>query len=112
MSDPVATNPELYSVVFENERVRVLRYHDHPGDSTHPHRHPDSVMITMSAFDRRLRHGERSVDVSLPAGEVRWLDAQEHSGHNIGTTDTVSLFVELKDVGSTEAREARLGPVL
>ena len=52
--DPVATNPELYSVVFENERVRVLEYRDRPGDRTLPHRHPDSVMLTLSSFRRRL----------------------------------------------------------
>lgn len=115
MADPIATNPELYSVAFENDRVRVLRYHDRPGDRTQPHSHPDSVMITTSAFDRRLHHGERSVDVSLPAGEVRWLDAQEHSGENIGDTETVTFFVELKDSdagGSAAAAgdEAPLGP--
>ncbi|MCY1144973.1 cytoplasmic protein [Actinoplanes sp. Pm04-4] len=96
MNDPVATNPELYSVVFENPRVRVLHYHDRPGDSTRPHHHPDSVMITMSSFRRRLVHSDRSVEVNLSAGEVRWLDAQDHSGHNIGETDTETLFVELK----------------
>ena len=110
MNDPVATNPDLYSVVFENPRVRVLRYHDRPGDHTRPHHHPDSVMITMSSFERRLVHGDRSVDVSLPAGEIRWLDAQEHSGHNIGGTETMTLFVELNEPapGATEA--AQLGP--
>ncbi|MGA8046058.1 MAG: cytoplasmic protein [Dermatophilaceae bacterium] len=115
MADPIATNPELYSVAFENERVRVLRYRDSPGDRTQPHSHPDSVMITASAFDRRLHHGGRSVDVSMPAGEVRWLDAQEHSGENIGDTETVTFFVELKDTGAggpgaSADDEAPLGP--
>jgi len=111
VGDPVATNPELYSVVFENDRVRVLRYHDRPGDSTQPHSHPDSVMITLSSFERRLVHGERSIDVALPAGEVRWLDAQEHSGHNIGGSDTRTLFVELKEEpGPAAAPTAQLGP--
>ena len=73
------------------------RYHDRPGDRTQPHEHPDSVMITASSFDRRLLHNGQSVDVTIPAGEVRWLDAQEHAGENIGTTDTVTFFVELKE---------------
>jgi len=46
--DPVASNPEHYKVVFENERVRVLEYTDLPGDRTTPHQHPDSVMYTLS----------------------------------------------------------------
>ncbi len=111
MADPVDANPDLYSVVFENDRVRVLRYHDHPGDRTSEHGHPDSVMITATTFDRRLHHGGRTVDVTLPAGEVRWLDAQEHSGENIGTTETVSFFVELKEPGpQRDAGPTPLGP--
>ena len=110
MEDPITTNPELYSVAFENDRVRVLRYHDHPGDRTQPHHHPDSVMITASAFDRRLRHGDQSVDVTLPAGEVRWLDAQEHSGENIGSTDTLTFFIELKEPAPRDTAASALGP--
>ena len=95
--DPVVTDPDLYSVAFENDRVRILRYHDRPGDRTHPHRHPDSVMVTLSSFDRLLVHEGQELAVSIPAGEVRWLDAQEHSGQNTGSTDTVTVFIELKE---------------
>lgn len=55
-------------------------------------------MITASTFDRRLLHDGQSVGVTVPAGEVRWLDAQDHSGENIGTTDTVMFFVGLKEL--------------
>jgi beta-alanine degradation protein BauB len=95
--DPTATDPDLYKVIFENDRVRVLEYRDQPGDQTHPHRHPDSVMYTLSSFRRRISHGDRSVDVDIPAGTVRWVGAQEHAGHNVGETATHSIFVELKE---------------
>ena len=95
--DPVATNPELYRVVFENDRVRVLEYRDAPGARTSPHVHPDSVMITLSGFRRRLIAGDRTVDVELTAGLARWLDAQEHAGVNTGDTATDVIFVELKE---------------
>jgi len=97
--DPVETNPTLYRVVMENERVRVLEYRDRPGDRTMPHRHPDSVMITLSGFQRRLAQGDRVADVVLEAGLTRWIPAQEHAGENIGTTDSHALFVELKEDG-------------
>lgn len=96
-ADPAVTDAEFYKVIFENDRVRVLEYMDQPGDQTHPHRHPDSVMYTMSAFRRRISDGEREVDVELPAGAVRWVGAQEHSGRNIGETPTHTIFVELKE---------------
>ena len=104
--DPAVTDPDLYKVIFENDRVRVLEYRDQPGDHTHPHRHPDSVMYTLSAFRRRVSDGHRSVDVDMPVGAVRWVGAQEHHGHNVGETPTHSIFVELKEpapsVGASE----------
>ena len=113
MPDPVETNPDLYRVVFENERVRVLEYLDHPGEATTPHSHPDSVMVTLSSFRRRLGVGGREVDVELTAGEARWLDAQQHYGENIGDTDTPAIFVELKSnrpEPATDGEESALGP--
>ncbi len=95
--DPLVTDPDLYRLVMENERVRVLEYRDRPGDRTRPHRHPDSVMVTLSSFRRRLHGPEEAMDVELDAGTTRWLAAQEHAGENIGETDTAVLFIELKE---------------
>ena len=111
--DPCVSNPDAYHVLFENDRVRVLRYHDHPRHRTTVHAHPDSVMVTLSMFRRRLGLGEREVDVELGAGEARWLDAQQHYGENIGDTDTQAIFVELKDSHpprATGGGESPLGP--
>ncbi len=110
VSDPVESNPDLYRVVFENDRVRVLEYLDSPGDRTQPHEHPDSVMVTLSSFSRRLWTGDRQVELDLPAFEARWLDAQEHSGMNIGETQTHSIFVELKEPSSSTRDAEALGP--
>ncbi|MDO9380309.1 MAG: hypothetical protein Q7T56_15785 [Nocardioidaceae bacterium] len=95
--DPVESDPDHYAVVFENDRVRVLEYVDRPGERTTPHRHPDSVMHTLSSFSRRLESGGRTRDVEMSAGTTGWLPAQEHAGLNTGTTDTHVLFVELKE---------------
>ena len=113
--DPVATNPQHYRVLFENERVRVLEYTDQPGDVTTPHQHPDSVMYTLSSFRRRLVSGEAQREVEMSAGSAGWLPAQEHHGENIGETATHVLFVELKepDPGAAAQRSdsaATLGP--
>jgi beta-alanine degradation protein BauB len=110
--DPTVTDPDKYKVVFENERVRVLEYRDKPGDRTSPHRHPDSVMYTLSSFERRLVHGDRVTDVRLESGRAGWLAAQEHAGENTGTTETHVLFVELKEPPPAGAEPpAQLGPL-
>jgi hypothetical protein len=108
-NDPAITDPDLYRVIFENERVRVLEYRDRPGDRTHPHAHPDTVMYTLTSFSRRLSAEGRQVDVQLPAGQVRWLSAQEHAGENVGDTETHSIFIELKEPGAG-AQAGALGP--
>ena len=97
MLDPVITDPDHYRVLWENDRVRVLEYNDAPGDATHLHAHPDSVMVTLSGFSRVISDGHRDVPVQLEAGQVRWLDAQTHQGRNVGQTDTRSVFIELKE---------------
>src|SRR3954466_2625836 len=107
--DPVETNPDHYAVVFENDRVRVLEYTDKPGERTTPHQHPDSVMYTLSAFRRRLYGADdEQREVDMPAGLTGWLPAQQHSGHNIGDTDTHVIFVELKEQARSAGSE--LGP--
>ena len=53
--------------------------------------------ITASAFRRRLSSGGADTEVELPNGVARWLPAQDHSGENIGQTETHVFFAELKE---------------
>lgn len=113
--DPVVSNPDAYKVIFENDRVRVLEYHDEPGHRTTPHSHPDSFMYTLSSFRRRLHAGDQpggaSRDVELSAGHAGWLPAQVHAGENIGDTETHVIFVELKEAPASDSVPAgALGP--
>ncbi|MGM1028956.1 MAG: cytoplasmic protein [Actinomycetota bacterium] len=95
--DAVSTDPDFYSVVFENERVRVLEYRDTPGGKTNRHHHPDSVMIPLSAFELRLEHGSAEADLSYEPGVARWVPAESHVGENVGSSDGHAILVELKE---------------
>ena len=108
--DPVATNPDHYRTLWENEHVRVLEYTDSPGDRTTPHEHPNTVMVTLTDFDRRLSSGDQSRDVTLAAGSAVWLPAQTHSGKNIGATPTHTILIELKR-SAAGSQPPTLGPV-
>ncbi|GEB94914.1 cupin domain-containing protein [Microbacterium lacticum] len=108
--DPTLTNPDHYRTLWENEFVRVLEYTDEPGDSTTPHDHPNTVMVTLSSFSRRLSAGERTFDTQLPAGKAVWIAAQRHSGRNTGDTPTHTILVELKGVSAGDAGSGALGP--
>jgi quercetin dioxygenase-like cupin family protein len=108
--DPTQTDPDHYTLVFENDRVRVLEYTDRPGDRTSPHAHPDSVMVTLSSFRRRLHAAGRERDVELVAGAAHWIPAQEHAGENIGDTESHSVFIELKEPPREPGPSGGLGP--
>jgi quercetin dioxygenase-like cupin family protein len=106
--DPIVTDGDKYSVVLENERVRVLRYHDKPGDKTSQHAHPDYVMYSESSFKRRLAFPDgRKLEVEVKAGDITWMKGHVHVGENIGDTDTDVLLVELKDPGISVRAEKK-----
>jgi len=51
--DPLHTLGDKNPVLFENQLVRVLRYHDEPGATTHPH-HQCFVLYALAPFKREL----------------------------------------------------------
>ncbi|CAN5152014.1 hypothetical protein BH09ACT6_BH09ACT6_09860 [soil metagenome] len=110
IDDPTVTNPDNYRTLWENDFVRVLEYTDAPGTITTPHDHPNSVMVTLSGFSRRLSSGGRESDVTLPAGKAVWIPAQRHAGENTGETPTHTILVELKGESAGEASHTALGP--
>jgi hypothetical protein len=96
--DPLETDGDKYSVVLENERVRVLRYHDKPGDKTLSHYHPDYVLYAESSFKRRLIFPDsKNLEVDVKAGSVVWMKGHIHIGENTGDTNTDVIIVELKE---------------
>jgi hypothetical protein len=97
VQDPIVTDGDKYSIVLENERVRVLRYHDKPGDKTSPHAHRDYVLYAESSFKRRLTFPDgRNQEIDVEAGSIVWMEGHMHIGENIGDTATDVIFVELK----------------
>jgi quercetin dioxygenase-like cupin family protein len=96
--DPAKTDSDKYTVVLENDRVRILEYSDKPGEKTTIHTHPDFVVVARSAFRRRLTlPGGKTMVREFKPGEVLWTDRQSHIGENIGDTDTHVLIIEPKE---------------
>lgn len=95
--DAVAVDPEHYEVVFENERVRVLRVHYAPGEKSMMHAHPANVAVFLSDGHSTfsLPGGKTSVS-DVKAGQVRWSDVEQHRPENTGTAPLDLVLVELK----------------
>src|SRR5207245_11576134 len=54
--DPVKVEPKHYSVVFENDAVRVLHIHYAVGEKSVMHSHPDSVAVFMEDQKAKMTH--------------------------------------------------------
>lgn len=96
-ADPVATDGDKYTVLLENDRVRVLAYADQPGDRTQAHEHPAFVVYALAPFKRRLHLADgRTLVREFKAGDVLYSNGEAHVGENVGTTPTRIIMVELK----------------
>jgi hypothetical protein len=96
-ADPVEVAPNVYTTLFENERVRLLEVRIAASDSSEMHGHPDYVVYNLSEGKVRFSSpsGETE-EVELPAGTAMWRDAEEHATENLGTTEVRALLFELK----------------
>ena len=95
-TDPVQVAPDVYSVLFENERVRVLDVRMRPGARSAMHEHPDSVFYLLTPMKAKFTAGDgTAIEAEFPAGVV-WRPAEAHSVENIGATEMTAVAVELK----------------
>ena len=96
--DALKIAPEVYKVVFENERVRVLSFVTEPGQKWPLHSHPDSVAVSLSDYSvRNVIPGKAPTERHSKLGDVRWIDATDHIGENSGPTQMRGLIIELKE---------------
>ena len=96
-ADPIKVGPGIYTLKFENEKVRVSEILFKPGDKMPMHQHPDHFVYVLSAATMRLSYPDGKVnEISAVPGQVMWIPAETHAGANIGTTDFKALVVELK----------------
>lgn len=95
--DATVVAPNIYSVVQENDRIRVLEYKAGPGEATELHSHPDHVAITTSAGNFRFTTPDGdSMEIELEAGQALFLEAGDHQTENIGDAEATGFIVELK----------------
>ncbi len=84
--DPVKLNPKNYTVVMENEHVRVVRVRSAVGDPSMVHEHPSNVVV-------RLNDSK-----AAKTGTVTWVAGPEKHGGTPATTAEATdvIVVELK----------------
>jgi quercetin dioxygenase-like cupin family protein len=95
--DALKTAPDVYSLIMENERVRVLDLRLKPGEKALMHSHPDHVVYVLKDGNVKITLPDgKSTDFNLKAGQAIWMEAGQHAAENIGKTEANNLVIELK----------------
>jgi len=94
--DPMIAANNVYKFLMENDRVRVLQVTFKPGAIAKMHHHPDHVVVALKGGKLKLTSNGKTSDVKLDAGQVMFLNAQNHEAENTGKTTVDLVVVELK----------------
>lgn len=96
--DAVTIAPHLHTIIFEDDKMRVLKVSVKPGDKAEMHWHPRNINYVLSSGTLRFERPDgTSSDVTLTEGQVT--SAPNESSHvveNIGDCIVETIQVELK----------------
>lgn len=96
--DPVTASPDRYTVLLNNDQVRVVQYTLRPGERDQWHTHPPKVSYVVSGGELRIHMADgTSFPASEKAGTASWMDAlPRHYAENVGTTTVTIVLTEVK----------------
>jgi quercetin dioxygenase-like cupin family protein len=104
--EEAAVDPKHSKVEFENDQVRVVRYHYEPGGKSPMHGHPDNVQVFLTDSKANVTTADgKAAPTTGKAGETRWRTATTHSVENTGDKAFEGILVEMKGAPATKTGE-------
>jgi beta-alanine degradation protein BauB len=96
--DPVKVAPEHFTVLLENERVRVLDFHSSAGVKVPLHSHPAYISYSIAGAGKtKFTSAEGKVkEPAAKTGQATWHEPETHASEYQGTGTAHVLLVELK----------------
>lgn len=103
--DVVKLAPASVKVVFENDRVRVLRFNE-PGHNKLPmHSHPAYVAVGFTTDHSKYTFPDgKSADQRTKANEAAYSKGVTHASENLSDSPMEAIMVELKKPGAAAAK--------
>jgi len=95
-SDPKIVASNVYKVINENEKMRVVRVTFKVGEKAKMHHHPQHMIYVLKGGKLSLTSGGKTQAVDLKEGSAVFMEAQDHEATNIGDSVIDMLVVELK----------------
>jgi len=106
--DALIASPDIYTLLLENEHVRVLEYLIEPGEREAWHTHPPKAVYVASGGKLRIiTEDGSSFVVDENTGDAAWMNAVgRHYGENVGTTPIRIVLMEVKSLADTPFEKA------
>lgn len=85
------------TLISQNDKVRIIRFHFEPGAIIPMHHAPDVVATWLDDGHFKLTHPDGSAqDMHVKAGQTQWFDAQDHTGENLAKTPLDFVVTQMK----------------
>lgn len=95
--DAVKTDPKHYSVVSENDQVRILKVHYGPHEKSIMHSHPATVAVFLTDAKGQFAFPDgKKEEFAVKAGESQYGAAATHLPENTSDVGMDVIVVELK----------------
>jgi quercetin dioxygenase-like cupin family protein len=95
--DAVKTDPKHYSVLSENDQVRILKVHYGPHEKSIMHSHPATVAVFLTNATGQFAYPDgKKVPFAVKAGDAQYEAAATHLPENTSDVGMDVIVVELK----------------
>ena len=96
--DPVQLNPEMFKVLLEDERIRVIDDRVPAGAKVAMHSHGEYVVYPLTSYKMKFTLPDGSTRVvEVQQGTPRHVKGIVHAEENIGPTEAHAVLIEIKD---------------
>src|SRR6267154_248365 len=107
--DAVKVDPKHYTVVSENDQVRILKVHYGPHEKSVMHSHPNTVAVFLTDAKGTFTFPDgKKQDFTVKAGDAQYSAAATHLPENTGDKDMEIIVTELKGKTAKAAKPAKV----
>jgi len=106
--DAVKVDPQHYTVVSENDQVRILKVHYGPHEKSVMHSHPATVAVFLTDAKGQFAFPDgKKQDFDVKAGQSQYQAATTHLPENTGEKGMEVIVVELKGHAATHHKAVK-----
>jgi quercetin dioxygenase-like cupin family protein len=109
--DAVKVDPKHYSVVSENDQVRILKVRYGPHEKSIMHSHPNTVAVFLTDAKGTFTFPDgKKQDFAVKAGDSQYSAAATHLPENTSDKEMELIVVELKGKTAKADKPAKAEP--